>query len=85
MGSTSINLARKHARLNGPGAPAIEKPKRKIHRMSEIKEKEFELFFQDKSNVNMSSYRVDPKTNLPLLYLQDQKKALWKKNSTQME
>ena len=27
----------------------------------------------------MSSYRVDPKTNLPLLYLKDNKKALWQK------
>ena len=44
-----------------------------------IKEREFELFFQDKSNVTMSSYRVDSKTNLPILYLQDQKKALWSK------
>jgi hypothetical protein len=47
--------------------------------MSEIKEKEFELFFQDKSNVSMSSYKVDTKTNLPILYLQDQKQALWYK------
>ena len=76
MGLTSINLACKYARLNDSGVLAIEKPKRKIHRMSEIKEREFELFFQDKSNVNMSSYRVDPKTNLLILYLQDQKKAL---------
>ena len=42
--------------------------------MSEIKEREFKLFFQDKSNVTMSSYKVDSKTNLPILYLQDQKK-----------
>jgi len=27
----------------------------------------------------MSSYRVDPKTNLPLLYLKDNKEALWQK------
>ena len=47
--------------------------------MSEIKEKEFEIFFQDKSNVTMSSYKVDSRTNLPILYLQDQKKALWTK------
>jgi hypothetical protein len=47
--------------------------------MSEIKEREFELFFQDKSNVTMSSYKVDSKTNLPILYLQDQKEALWTK------
>jgi hypothetical protein len=25
----------------------------------------------------MSSYRVDPNTNLPLLYLKDNKQALW--------
>ena len=27
----------------------------------------------------MSSYRVDPKTNLPLLYLKDDKEAFWQK------
>ena len=27
----------------------------------------------------MSSYRVDPKTNLPLLYLKDNKESLWQK------
>jgi len=27
----------------------------------------------------MSSYRVDLKTNLPLLYLKDDKEALWQK------
>jgi len=27
----------------------------------------------------MSSYCVDPKTNLPLLYLKDNKEALWQK------
>ncbi|CAG8595961.1 9454_t:CDS:2 [Diversispora eburnea] len=79
VGSTSINSACKHARLNGPGAPPISKPQRTVHYMSEIKEKEFELFFQDKSNVSMSSYKVDAKTNLPILYLQDQKQALWYK------
>ncbi|PKC08808.1 hypothetical protein RhiirA5_399080 [Rhizophagus irregularis] len=52
----TINSARKYARLNSPGAIAI-----------------------DKSNVTMSSYKVDSKTNLPILYLQDQKEALWTK------
>jgi hypothetical protein len=47
--------------------------------MSEIKDNEFESFFSDKNNVSMSSYRVDPKTNLPLLYLKDNKQALWQK------
>ena len=27
----------------------------------------------------MSSYKVDSKTNLPILYLKDTKEALWKK------
>ena len=44
--------------------------------MSEVKEKQFELFFADKANVNMSSYKVDAKTQLPVLYLKDQKNAL---------
>ncbi|RHZ80994.1 hypothetical protein Glove_130g138 [Diversispora epigaea] len=49
--------------------------------MSEVKEKEFELFFTDKANVNMSSYKVDSKTQLPILYIKDQKNALWNKFS----
>ena len=49
--------------------------------MPEVKEKEFELFFADKANVNMSSYKVDAKTQLPVLYLKDQKSALWEKFS----
>ncbi|RGB24889.1 hypothetical protein C1646_821340 [Rhizophagus diaphanus] len=75
----TINSAYKYTRINGPGAIAIVKLRRKIHHMSEIKEREFELFFQDKSNVTMSSYKVNSKTNLPILYLQDQKEALWTK------
>jgi len=49
--------------------------------MAEIKEREFELFFADKANVNMSSYHIDKKTQLPVLYLKDQKSALWEKFS----
>lgn len=40
---------------------------------------QFQLFFSDKNNVNMSSYKVDQKTGLPILYLKDNKKALWNK------
>ena len=49
--------------------------------MSEIKEKQFVEFFQDKSNISQSSYKIDPKTNLPIVYMRDQKKALWTKFS----
>ena len=49
--------------------------------MNKIKEREFELFFADKANVNMSSYHIDKKTQLPVFYLKDQKNALWEKFS----
>ena len=39
--------------------------------MAEIKEREFELFFADKVNVNMSLYHIDKKIQLPVLYLKD--------------
>ena len=44
--------------------------------MTPGKEKQFEAFFADKANVNMSSYKVDPRTNMPILYLKDQKSEL---------
>ena len=47
--------------------------------MAEFKERQFESFFSDKENITMSSYKIDPKTNLPILYLRDNKVALWKK------
>ena len=49
--------------------------------MPEVKEKAFQLFFADKANVNMSSYKMDAKTQLPVLYLKDQKSSLWEKFS----
>ena len=42
---------------------------------------QFDTFFADKANVNMSSYKVDARTNLPIMYLQDNKQALWEKFS----
>ncbi|CAG8666216.1 4495_t:CDS:2 [Cetraspora pellucida] len=67
----TINAARKFSRINGPGCAALEKPTITRSKMSEVKEKEFKLFFNDKENVNMSSYKVDTNTNLPILYLKD--------------
>ncbi|GBB91197.1 hypothetical protein RclHR1_18380003 [Rhizophagus clarus] len=42
-------------------------------------EDQFEWFISSKENVNLSSYKVDAKTGLPLKYLSDQNEALWKK------
>ncbi|RHZ51357.1 hypothetical protein Glove_480g18 [Diversispora epigaea] len=79
VGSDTITNARKHARLYGPGAPPFEKPKRIVHKMAEIKEQQFLWFFQDRANISKSSYKIDPKSNLPICYLHDQKSELWKK------
>ncbi|RGB22570.1 hypothetical protein C1646_775865 [Rhizophagus diaphanus] len=77
----SVNIVRKHLRINGPGCSALEKPVIVYSKMSEVKEKEFQLFFADKANVNMSFYKMDAKIQLSVLYLKDQKSALWKKFS----
>lgn len=77
-----MNEARKFARLNGPGCPIIEKPQIHRNRHSEESKKQFEMFFSDKSIVNMSSYKVDSTSNQPVLYLKDTKKELWEKFST---
>ncbi|RHZ75937.1 hypothetical protein Glove_208g81 [Diversispora epigaea] len=74
-----INKARKHARLYGPGAPPLDKPKRKVQRINNIQEEQFKIFFQDRENVTISSYQTDAKTGLPILYLCDQKFNLWNK------
>ncbi|CAG8746720.1 11909_t:CDS:2, partial [Racocetra persica] len=71
--------ARKHARLYGPGTSTLQKPKRTAQRLTDVQEEQFLLFFQDKENVSMSSYHVDSKTRLPILYLCNQKKGLWEK------
>jgi hypothetical protein len=68
-----------YSRINGPGCVATRKPAITRNRISEIKNQEFENFFLDKDNVTMSSYKIDSKTNLPILYLNDDKEGLWKK------
>ncbi|CAG8768642.1 2249_t:CDS:1, partial [Cetraspora pellucida] len=75
----TVYKAREHARLYGAGTPPIEKPKKQTKLMVEFKKKQFESFFLDKDNVTMSSYKIDSKTNLPILYLHDNKTSLWKK------
>jgi len=65
--------------LNGPGAKQIEKPIRTVSKLSQEKLEQFSNFFEDKANVIMSSYKTDAKTQLPVLYLKNTKKALWEK------
>ena len=79
---TTINAAKKYAILNSSGCRQINKSViiRNPPFTKEI-EDQFEAFFSDKANVSMSLYKVDPRTNRPILYLLDQKKSLWKRFS----
>ncbi|CAG8772937.1 31850_t:CDS:2, partial [Racocetra persica] len=79
VGSNIINKASKHAWLYRLGTLILQKPKRTAQRLTDVQEKQFLLFFQDKENVSMSSYHIDSKTRLLILYLHDQKKGLWEK------
>ncbi|GBC08198.1 hypothetical protein RclHR1_07960014 [Rhizophagus clarus] len=76
-----VHTAREYHRKNGSGCKVLDKPIIVCKQMVEVKEREFKLFFANKTNVNMSSYHIDKKTQLPILYLKDQKSALWEKFS----
>ncbi|PKK71015.1 hypothetical protein RhiirC2_829008 [Rhizophagus irregularis] len=77
----TILEAHKHARFIGYGAPPLFKPIVQRVKLSEESLVQFEVFFSNKENVNMSSYKTDSETGLPVLYLQDTKALLWKKFS----
>ncbi|RHZ49465.1 hypothetical protein Glove_520g3 [Diversispora epigaea] len=62
IAQNTIYEARKYARINGPGCMAMEKPIRKIKRITPEQEHQFNNFFQDKAHVIMSSYKTDAKT-----------------------
>uniref|UniRef100_U9UH23 Uncharacterized protein n=1 Tax=Rhizophagus irregularis (strain DAOM 181602 / DAOM 197198 / MUCL 43194) TaxID=747089 RepID=U9UH23_RHIID len=81
VASYTVLESRRHAVLNGFGAPPIEKPK--FHRLKFKIEQidQFDSFFMRKDIVNMSSYRTHSKSGLPIMYLQDHKQALWEKFS----
>ncbi|CAG8813755.1 2600_t:CDS:2, partial [Cetraspora pellucida] len=79
VGAHTIKEARQHARINGYGAPSLKKPVIKRLKLKPKQTNQFENFFSDKSIVNMSSYKSDNKTGLPIMYLQDHKKALWER------
>ncbi|CAB5124315.1 unnamed protein product [Rhizophagus irregularis] len=81
VASYTVLESRRHAVLNGFGAPPIEKPKfyRLKFKIEQIDQ--FDSFFMRKNIVNMSSYRTHSKSGLPIMYLQDHKQALWEKFS----
>ena len=72
----SIFEARKYARINGPGCVVIEKPIRKVKRITSEQKQQFDSFFQDKAHVIMSSYKTDAKTGQPVVYLKNTKKYI---------
>ena len=69
--------SRKHANMYGYGAPSLSKPVFTRNKLNQEQLDQFQLFFNDKENVSMSSFKTETKTGLPVLYLQDSKKSLW--------
>jgi hypothetical protein len=57
----------------------LEKPIRKVKRITFEQQRQFDSFFQDKAHVIMSSYKADAKTGKPVVYLKNTKNILWEK------
>ena len=57
----------------------MEKPKIVPQRLTPEKKDQIENFFQNKANVIMSSYKTDSASGLPVYYLKNTKKILWKR------
>jgi hypothetical protein len=76
-----INAARKHARIYGEGVPISQEDRVKMtkNNFSDDQLKDLETFLHDKNNVSMSSYKTDPATGNPILYLKATKKEMWEK------
>ncbi|RGB23376.1 hypothetical protein C1646_774587 [Rhizophagus diaphanus] len=68
-----LKVTRKYARANGPGCIILEKPIRKVKRITSEQQRQFDFFFQDKAHVIMSSYRTDAKIEKPVVYLKNTK------------
>ncbi|PKK56452.1 hypothetical protein RhiirC2_721853 [Rhizophagus irregularis] len=79
VAQVSILEVRKYARINGPGCVIIEKPIRKVKRITSEQKQQFDLFFQNKAHIIMSSYKTDAKTGQPVVYLKNTKNVLWEK------
>ncbi|CAB4475601.1 unnamed protein product [Rhizophagus irregularis] len=75
----SILEARKYARINGFGCVVIEKPIRKVKRITSEQKQQFDLFFQNKAHIIMSSYKTNAKIGQPVIYLKNTKNVLWEK------
>ncbi|GBB84796.1 hypothetical protein RclHR1_11370001 [Rhizophagus clarus] len=76
VGQHTIFESRKYARINSYRAPVLDKPIFYRTKLTSEQLQQFELFFSTKKHVNMSSYKTDNKSGLPVLYLQDYKQAL---------
>ncbi|RIA96610.1 hypothetical protein C1645_815129 [Glomus cerebriforme] len=68
ISSHSINAARKFTRINGPECAPLQKVKisNNSHLTQEM-QNQFEIFFQDKANVAMSSYKTNLLHELELI------------------
>ncbi|CAG8558228.1 5792_t:CDS:2, partial [Cetraspora pellucida] len=71
--------SRKYTITNGYGVPLLTMPV--IHHVRFLSESltQFDQFFMHKDNILQSSYKTETLTGLPVLYLCNTKKGLWKK------
>jgi hypothetical protein len=76
VGRHTIFKSRKHARTNSYRAPVLDKPIFHRTKLTSEQLQQFELFFSTKEHVNMSSYKIDNESGLPVFYLQDHKQVL---------
>jgi hypothetical protein len=78
VAANTVSRARQYARINGPGAPQVQKPIVTKDKLGREKKENLEQFFSDKANVIMSSYKTDTITQEPVHYLKNMKQELWK-------
>ncbi|RIB07732.1 hypothetical protein C2G38_2213512 [Gigaspora rosea] len=78
VGRHTISEARKYGRINGYRATPLQKPEISHVKLTPKMVVQFDEFFFDKANVNPSSYKTEPSSGLPVLYLHDTKKSLEK-------
>ncbi|GBB86073.1 hypothetical protein RclHR1_12520002 [Rhizophagus clarus] len=71
VSSYTIHNAKIHGYVYNHECPAAPKSLMRRKIMPQEYENQFEWFMSSKKNVNLSSYKVDAKTGLPLKYLSD--------------
>jgi hypothetical protein len=79
LSANSVSSARLYSKTNGPGCLALNKPTITRVKLSKESLDQFMTFLLDKNNTTPSSYKVDGKSGLPVMYLNNNKESLWQR------